>query len=118
MAITAVPNLTVYKYTPIAERENDNPTTFDLKPLNGVEYMEVCAELIPDGVGGADLPHAGGVICLKHGLVGWSNLLDENGQEIVFNKLNFGRVPSAILSELATEIFVRAEVGEPERKNS
>ena len=117
MAITAISRLIAEDYVTEGDRGSDEPTSFSLKPLNGMQYMEVIAELKTNGDGEASLTGEGLKLAIKYGLVGWKNFCDEDGANLKFNKLSVTFIPPTILAELASEIISRSEVGAEERKN-
>ena len=119
MAITAISKLTAEDYVPESDRDSDadDQTSFSLKPLNGMQYREVIAELKTDGDGESSLTGQGLKLAIKYGLAGWENFSDENEKVLKFNKLNVSKIPPIILTELAGEIINRSEVGAEERKN-
>ena len=117
MEITAISKLTTADYIPENDKESSEPTAFKLKPLNGMQYMEVIAELKTDENGEASLTGKGLGLAIKFGLAGWDNFCDEDGKNLKFNRLNIVKIPPIILTELAGEIINRSEVGAEERKN-
>lgn len=117
MSITAISKLIAEDYIPQSDIDSDNPTKFRLRPLNGMQYMEVMSELIRNDDGQLRISGKGMKMALQYGLIGWSNFRDEDGNELKFNILNVEKIPPVILSELASEIISRSEIGEEERKN-
>lgn len=117
MAITAISKLTAEDYIAQSDREDESPTRFRLRPLNGLQYMEVISELSRGDDGQLRISGKGMKLALQYGLVGWSNFRDSDGKEIKFNPVNVEKIPPVILSELAGEIINRSEIGEDERKN-
>lgn len=121
MAILAITALTAKKYVPLSEQDSEvdanELTSFDLKPLNGLEYMEVISELKTDSEGVSRLSGEGLKKSIRYGLVGWDNFNDEQGRKVKFNKFNVSKVPPLVLAELASEIINVSETGNEERKN-
>ena len=117
MAITAISRLTTKDYVTEGDKDSDDQTVFKLKPLNGLQYMDVIAELRTDENGEAGLTGKGLGLAIKYGLAGWENFNDEDEKELKFNKLNVSKVPPIVLTELAGEIINRSEAGGEERKN-
>ena len=117
MAITAISNLAPFDYVPELDRDSESPTTFKLKPLNGMQYMEVISELKSDG-GETRLSGKGMHLAINHGLVGWDNFSDDNGKAVKFNPANINKIPPIVLAELAGEIVSKSELGVTETKNS
>lgn len=105
-------NLTQHWFTPEAEADNETPTRFKLKPLDGQQYMAVMLETKADEDGNLSLSSAGMNLALKHGLVGWENLGD-----VPFSKNSFGRIPALELIGIASEIVRRSTLAEEQVKN-
>jgi len=87
--------------------ESASPTTFKIKALNGLEFL--------DAVSGYEVDY---VKLIEHGLIGWDNFNDESGKPISFNKITKAQVPPLVLREIAEKIYGISELMEPERKNS
>lgn len=117
MSITITSGLVEEQYIPISEKESENPTSFTLSPLDGMQYMEVIAELKRDEEGTFRISPKGLQFALKYGLKGWVNLTNNTGENIVFNEFNKRFLPARILAELANKIVDISELGESERKN-
>jgi len=118
MSITAISGLTAEKYIPEIDKDSDEPTSFKLKPLSGVHYMSIMAEVTELGDGESRITGNGLRLAIKHGLVGWDNFNDAQGNKMKFNPVNVKKIPPAILTELAGEIISRSEVGGEQIKNS
>lgn len=106
-------------YVPLSERDSATPTRFILRPLDGIERLDV--SFFRDEMGNLSLSSAAARAALKHGLLGWENLLDEAGSPVLFSPVdkdaNLKRLPAELVAELATEIFVRSVLTEDERGN-
>ena len=63
-------------YIPEGEKDSDDPTTFELKPLNGMEYMQVLNNTVIDDNDVTKLSATGLELALKLGLMGAKNMLD------------------------------------------
>lgn len=117
--IKALQNLKAEFYVPLSERDSATPTRFNLRPLDGIERLDV--SFYRDELGNLSLSSAAAKAALKHGLIGWENLLDETGSPVLFSPVdrdaNLKRLPAELVAELATEIFVRSVLTEDERKN-
>lgn len=107
-------------YVPLAERDAVTPTRFLLRPLDGVERLDV--SFYRDENANLSLSSDAARAALKHGLQGWEHILDTNGSPLHWNPVdrdaNLKRLPAELVAELATEIFVRSVLSEAERKNS
>lgn len=117
MTITALSGLVEQEYIPEDDKDSENPTVFRLKPLNGMQYMEVMSEVKRVGdflrVSGDGLK-----LAIKYGLVGWKDFYDENGKDVKFNPHTVLRVPSDVLAELADKIISISRLEGTEIKNS
>ncbi len=95
MAIKALTGLSPEWYEPERETTDKNgsiipvdlpedviPTQFQIRPLTGLEYMEVV-----ETPGMASLKKA-----FRYGLQGWRNLKDENGNDIEFDQVTAGSI--------------------------
>jgi len=103
-------------YIPQEEEGSDNPTQFKLKPLDGLEYMDVLLHAKVNSEGEVELEPAGLKVALKFGLIGSKNLTDELGNvdvELIPTELD-----SVLLIELAKKIMEISNVSDEERKNS
>jgi hypothetical protein len=117
--LKALQNLKAEFYVPLSERDGTMPTRFNLRPLDGIELLDVSYHR--DEQGNLSLSSAAARSALKHGLLGWENLVDETGTQVLFNPvdrdMNLKRLPAELVVELSTEIFVRSILSEQERKN-
>lgn len=117
--ITALPELKSEWYTPIREREAAAPTRFLLRPLDGLERLNV--SFTRDAQGSLGLSTESGRAALLPGLKGWENFVDGDGKPVPYHEMdrdaNLKRIPAELVVELATEIFVRSVLQESERKN-
>jgi len=118
-----MPTITINKTTPSsyvlkAQKEESDQTQFMIKPLTGLEHMEVLA--LADAGDQGQMIYAGKSLklALMFGLKGWENLCDQDGKAIEFNRLNIDLLPPLDLHELAQEILTRSELTSTERKNS
>lgn len=115
MAITVLTGLAEEWFTPEDERGEDTPTRFKIRPLNGMEFLEVMAE--GEQVGDSFVTnHAGRTLLLRRGLVDWENLLEENGRPLKFSVHNLAKIPANILAELSNEIMQRSALAMEEKK--
>ena len=111
MSIVAMSPIVATNYVPTADNTNDNKTSFKLKPLNGMQGLEVMQELRFDENRKPLLTAKGLQLALKYGLDGWENFLDESGQPVFFTINNINRVRTDILAELASEIINKSALG-------
>lgn len=100
-------------------------TIFQIKPLSAKQYSIVSdiMRITSNENGKTDIQNSGKYTyeTLKCGLVGWSNMKNESGNEIQFNKKdldsNLDLLPIAIRYELSTAILELSMLKEDERKN-
>ena len=119
MSIRAIPNLMIADYVPNSDRDADVKTVFKLRPLNGMQHMEVLREYVvdPDDKMKGSISARGLILALKYGLAGWENFHDIAGAPIAFIPDHIGRIPPFTLHEIAIEILNRSDLGETDRKN-
>ena len=101
-------------YIPKSEREEETPTRFYLKPLDGPTGTIVMAELNAD----FRLSAKGIVTALVKCLTNWENFQDSTGGQIPFSRANMDRIPIAIKNELAEFLLEQAMVTDEDKKNS
>jgi hypothetical protein len=121
VAVRAITKLVAEWFTPSDQLElpdGENPTRYLLKPLNGLQFME----LMPLGTINTQdhfaPTHAGRMLLLRYGLQGWEGVLDENGEPLEFNRRMFTAIPPSHLIECAHEILARSALEAAEAKNS
>lgn len=108
MAIKPLQQLSREWYTPESEKDEADPTQFELKPMT-VEQFERVAELSEQGM---NIPPKNYAMVLRFGLVGWRNF------DAKFTIANFSSIPLALRMELSTEIISRSVNSEDDIKNS
>lgn len=105
-------------YVPITERDSSTPTRFMLRPLDGIERLDVA--FYRDDFGNISLSSNAAKSALKYGLMGWENFMNEDGSPVLYTAdrdANMKLLPAELVVELATEIWVRSVLTEEERKN-
>ena len=120
MTIHASEPVVPFWYTPESEKDNDNPTRFHLKPLNGVEMFEVRSKIKFDADGQLVTTADCARTVLRAGLLGWENFLASAGAvefDIANRDSNIARIPFAMVSELFSELIKRSTLSETVRKN-
>lgn len=111
MAITAMTGLAPEWFTP-TQPESDRPTRIKIRPLTGLENLEVSAE-----IGGGDIGQAQ-KIALRFGVVDWENVDDERGNPLQFSHENLKFLPVSALSEIAIRIIRGSKMDDDKTKNS
>ncbi|MCP4477835.1 MAG: hypothetical protein GY818_07065 [Planctomycetaceae bacterium] len=105
-------------FTPSGEIDEETPTRFKIKPLNGFDFLEFCTEarILANG---AMVPNKKGTeIALKAGLIDWENFVDHQEKAIKFSVHNFKLLPAEVLSELVGAIVSQSSTDEDDEKNS
>ena len=104
-------------YTPASEKDSEKPARFKLKPLDGMQYVELCGEAKFTESGGMVPTRKATEIALKAALVDWENIDEANDRPLKFSPHNFKHLPAEILSELVNEILIRSTLTEDDSKN-
>jgi hypothetical protein len=116
--LKALNPLTPEWYTPKTEEGKDNPTRFKIRPLSGVEAMDL--ELFRDVDGNTRITGRSARTILRHGLIDWENF-GTDAEKVVFKTgnpdENIARLPNEIADELVAEVFRRTVLMEADRKN-
>lgn len=110
MAITAISGLVAEWYTP-NQPDSERVTRFKLRPLNGLQNLEISAEIGAHRVGEAQK------LALRYGLVDWENLDDEHGRPVPFGLDKLVQLPVDVLSDLAIRIIRGSRLDDDARKN-
>ena len=120
MAIKALNPFEPVWYTPKDEVDDENPTRFKIKGMNGVQFADVASEFILDDKREIqNISKDGAVKALKYGLVDWENFANDKGT-VKFTKninMNLQFIPYELIIELAMEIVAISDQTEDERKN-
>lgn len=114
MSIKPIAGLVPEWFIPESEKKELtlNSTKFKLKPLNGLDMLEILSEGRIQEDGTFHPNRTGRVLLLEKGLVGWENFGDD---EFDIKKAN--TIPAQILAEICNEIVVRSNVNEQTEKN-
>jgi len=116
MAIMALEGFTKYWFTPVDQKDDDQPARFELKPLNSYQLEHVLqgATITEDGL--QSLHPNGIAYALKNGLKNWENIGTSNG-DLKFNFSNFEVLPMVHRQGIAIELVVKAMLSEEVEKN-
>ena len=115
MAIKPLSGLAPEWYTPKQDGEENEQTAWHLKPMDGMEYMEVMSiSQVVDGF--IDFTPDAVRLVIKYGLIGWRNFKDENGNDLVFNTANVRLIDSNHLTEIAQQIILRSSLSAAQKK--
>lgn len=115
MAITALTGVSVEEYTPEAEREEESPATFTLRPLDGENWVKVMSHYNPDTqrITGDGIYQAA-----RLGLEGWNNVNDHRGKPLKFSSLNIRKLPGDLVIELGQRVIEISDQSGDQEKNS
>lgn len=106
-------------YTPVSEREVVGaPLRFKIKPLDGLQYLEVSSDSKADDEGNFLLTGSAYKLVAMYGIVSWENFYDNSGAEIVFSKDKIKLIPVTVLMELVSEILRASSLNGEQQKNS
>lgn len=101
--------------------ETINGTDFYLKPLSGIEFMEVSEDVKFDMKGNALISAKTCSIVLNYGLIGWRNYKDAKGEEILFSGSqvqNISRLRLVDIKPITLAILDKSNMGEEDEKKS
>jgi hypothetical protein len=107
-----------FNYIPISEREDAQPLTFKLKPLDGLQYLEISSDSKTDAEGNMYLTGSAYKLAAMYGIVTWNNFYDANGAEVKFSRNNIKSIPVNTLYELVGEILRASSLDGEQQKNS
>lgn len=106
-------------WTPDSEKDNPTPTSWKIRPLNGIQKIEVNTEL-KMGPLGLIISAAGVRTVLRHGLLGWKNFADSTGPVEFDEKnmeANIARLSDEDAIAICNRIMDASEVGAEEKKD-
>ena len=115
MGIRALENLVASWYTPEGQDE-ENPTRFKCKPLDGEQYGNIVGHFARGENGGLTISGEGHKLCLRYGLEDWENFDDSSGPVKCF-PANHRLIPFSIRNELVTHILEISSLSEEQEKN-
>jgi hypothetical protein len=106
-------------YTPTDQRGEDveKVTRYKVKPLHGLQMMEVAANGETNRNGEFMPSHKGRLLLLQNGVKDWENVTDDAGNVFAFNLPRLKFLPTAHLVELTNEILQRSVLGAEAEKN-
>ena len=114
MGIKALEGLVPEWYTPSGQ-DDDRPTRFQFRPLNGRELGQV-SDYISIDDGNLMIRAEGVDRCLALSLQDWENFEDSSGP-IRFSRQAMDLIPVGVRRELASKIVARSYLTEDDRKN-
>lgn len=118
MAIKALDPMVPIWWTPESEAKSENPTRFRIKPLTGIQRIEVNTDTKMTGRG-LVISAAGIRTALRYGLVGWENFNNADGP-VVFSfdvDENLAVLPEGVILKLVDRILTASSVSEEAKKN-
>ena len=116
MSTTAISKLAPFEFK--LEPDAVDAATYTLKPLSGLEHMEVMASNEINEQGQIVYTGRSLRMAIKYGLKGWDGVCDADGEALGYSHANVERLPPLDLHRIANEILRRSEITGEERKNS
>lgn len=100
-----------------SSRDKSGQVEWLLKPLSGLEFMQVQASATVNADG--HFVYSGPALrdALRFGILDWKGVQDEKGVPIKYNSYMLNNIPERYLTEVFNEIINRAFVNELEQKN-
>lgn len=95
-------------------------SSFRLKPLDGKDMLRVSDAVTFDDKGRTLINAEACILLLRHGLVGWKDFADSEGNAVIFSanaEDNMSRIPFKLVRTLALKIFVNSSLGAEDEKN-
>jgi len=95
-------------------------SSFFIKPLDGKDMLRVSDAVTFDKAGNTLINADACIVLLTHGLLGWKNFADEEGNEVIFSANqndNLARIPFNLVRTLALTIFTNSSLGAEAEKN-
>lgn len=117
MATKALTGLVAEWFTPEDQKDDEQPTRYKLKPLDGIQFMEVAAngDTLADGT---FMPnHRGRLLLLRYGMKDWENVIDHDGEKLEFNLARLKFIRAQHLVECSNELLTRSAMGDDDAKN-
>jgi len=103
-----------------AKWEEVDSSSFLIKPLDGKDMLRVSDAVTFDDAGNTLINAEACIVLLTHGLMGWKDFPDEEGNAVVFSasqKDNLARLPFNLVRSLALTIFTNSSLGAEAEKN-
>ena len=118
MSTTAISKIAPFPFKLDKGTDDAAAAEYTLKPLSGLEHMEVMAYAEMNDQG--NIVYTGKSLrrAIAYGLKGWSNVFDSDGEELPFSQQNIDRLPPLDLHQIGNEIINRSQLTGAERKNS
>jgi hypothetical protein len=113
MSLRAAAKITATWYEP--EQDGEEKTAFHLRPLTSLQMLEV-----GEAINAKENSRAYRTV-LRYGLIGWRNLLDDDGSQVPFMRdmeQNLARLTVELIDQLGTRVLEASRVTEDDRKNS
>ena len=114
-------------YTPRMELEDkdgvpldplpEDPVQFQLQPLKHAPMAKVAEHAYLNAVGVGLVRPQGLVAACQHGVIGWRNVLDEQGLPLEFSRKALEDVPFDLMLELGSEVVAHNTLSDAEVKN-
>ena len=115
MAIQAYDGITPMWYVPASEEGAVDAAEFHLFPLTGPQLLEVQQYFDNEN---QTVLGPGLVMACKYGMRGWKNIVDGEGNDMVFTRVGLNRLPAENIAELGGKVIGMSVMDEEEVKNS
>lgn len=95
-------------------------SSFLVKPLDGKDMLRVSDVVTFDKKGNTLINAEACIVLMRHGLLGWKNFADDEGNAVVFSanqEDNLARIPFDLVRTLALTIFTNSSLGAEAEKN-
>ena len=117
MALMALGGFVPDWFTPKQGGEDEDKTSFKLKPLDGLELHSVMSDSFVGDDGNIRLNKRGRNEALSKGLVGWKNFKSDKNKNLKFSVTNFNRIAPTLIDLIVNEIIDRSQLTADEIKN-
>lgn len=119
MARKAIDPITPFWWTPDDQKDDPKPVRYKIRPLNGMQRIEVNTDL-KIGPLGLIISATGVRNVLRHGLLDWENVEDTTGANVPFSEnidANLARLGEQELIAISNRILEASNVGADEKKD-
>lgn len=118
MSITALTGLVPEWYTPISQKDEDDPARFKLTPLDTKQMVEIQSYHITDGKGNGRISPEGLYRAFEISILEWENVNDRTGKPLKCTRNNIKTIPVDLIAELGAEAVSVSFLTDDDAKNS
>ena len=111
--ITALSGIVEEWFIPDAEKDEEKPTRFKIKPMTPSQRESVM-EMMGDDIG---IPVKNYGQVLKMSIVDWENFSDDRGSPVKCSWTNHDKIPLGVRMEIAAHAIISSMVSEEQEKN-